>query len=143
MLTMLESHIKQIDENIKIMERSIFSARYCFIEAHACLNSIDPIKSEILKQWFRFIISQVEIKVDLIIYLRTTPDVLLKRIKERNRHEEKNMEISYLKLLHQLHDDWLLDNKFPFPAPIIVLNGNQNPLEIMKELEFKLSTKLL
>lgn len=135
---MLENHTKQADENIKIMERSIFSAMYCFVEAHIILNTIDAVQAEILKQWFQFIASQIEIKIDLIIYLRTTPDILMERIKKRNRKEEMDIKTSYLNLLHQLHDDWLLHNKFPSPAPIIILDGNKNPAQITEELELKL-----
>lgn len=34
-LTMMQNHVKKTDEQIKIMERSVFSAMYCFVEAHA------------------------------------------------------------------------------------------------------------
>lgn len=34
MLTMADNHIERIASNVKIMERSIFSGRYCFLERH-------------------------------------------------------------------------------------------------------------
>lgn len=138
MLTMIQNHIKSIDENIKIMERSIFSTQYCFIELHRRLNNIDSIKYEIFKQWFEFIIKNSRIEIDLIIYLRTTPDVLINRIQQRNRLEDQNIELSYLEYLQEVHDDWLIEKKFPVPANVIVLNGNESTNNILLELENKL-----
>lgn len=85
LLTMLKNHMKAKDESIKIMERSIFSARYCFMEAHLQKNTIDSIRFEILKQWYEFMMEKFHIHIDLVIYVRTTPSVLSQRIKERNR----------------------------------------------------------
>lgn len=138
MLTMMQNHIKEVNQNIKIMERSIFSARYCFIEAQVKLKNIDIIKFEILKEWFNFMTKNIQMKLDLIIYLRTTPNVALERVKKRNRPEEKNMNINYLTLLHELHDNWLINKQFPSPAQIIILNGDVTPEEIIEELESKI-----
>lgn len=138
LLTMLQNHTKEINERIKIMERSIFSARYCFIEAHVQKNNIDSIRFEILKQWYEFIMEKFQIQIDLVIYVRTTPLVLLQRIKKRNRPEEQNIEMDYLELLHEKHDDWLLKTKFPLTAKLIVLNGDNTREEILIELESKL-----
>lgn len=138
MLTMLQHHTRDIGPNMKVMERSIHSARYCFLEAHREINNIDPIKFEILNEWFQFIIEKISINIDLIIYLRASPDVILQRIRERNRPEEQDISIDYLRLLHQKHDDWILNSKFPLPAKTIILNGNNSKGEILAELENKI-----
>lgn len=137
-LTMIKNHAKQVDENVKIMERSIYSAMYCFIEMHRQLKNLDSIKYKILKKWFYHCLKTTKIDVDLIIYLRTTPDVLVERIKRRNRPEEQNMDVKHLKVLHKLHDKWLIKKKIPVPAQVIVLDGNRSPDEVLMELNEKL-----
>lgn len=89
-----------------------------------------------LKQWFDFFTKDVEI--DYVIYLRSDPEICLKRINQRNRPEEKDsislvsivdeqsdrklfseknrkakplllVAQEYLKNIHELHDKWLID----------------------------------
>lgn len=139
MLSMFQIHTQKITERIKITERSVFSSRYCFTEMHLRMTTMNSTQYEILKQWFDFVFSHIEIKVDLIIYLRTTPNISLERIRQRNRLEEQDINIEYLELLHECHDDWLIHNKFPSPAEVITLDGNQTPTEIMDELDSKLN----
>lgn len=107
-LTMYQNHAKQIEERVKIMERSIFSTRYCFLEAHKKLETFHLAQFDILDKWCEFTEEQKPVHVDLIIYLRSSPENCLKRIKKRNRKEEAEMKIEYLQLLHSLYDDWLI-----------------------------------
>lgn len=65
-LTMLQMHTKETETRIKLMERSIYSARYCFVENMIQNNIMHPAMSAILDQWFNYITSTVEIPVDLI-----------------------------------------------------------------------------
>lgn len=111
MLTFIKNHMKIVNENVKVMERSIYSAMYCFIEMHHQLENLDSTKYEILKQWFYHLINTSKVDVDLIIYLRTTPDILSERINQRNRVEEQNIDKKYLESLHKLHDEWLIEKK--------------------------------
>jgi deoxyadenosine/deoxycytidine kinase len=65
------------------------------------------------------------IKIDLIVYLRSSPDILHNRIKSRGCVEEQNINVEYFELLHKAHDEWLLYQKFPLPAPVLILDANQ------------------
>ena len=63
-----------------------------------------------LKAWFEFLRScpkEVDLSVDLVIYLRTTPEVAYQRLKARARSEEKIVSLEYLQDLHNLHEKWL------------------------------------
>lgn len=134
LLTMLKIHQIQTNQKIKIMERSFHSSRI-FLEANKIFNTMNPIQYQILDDWHKFIEREFPIHVDLIIYLRTTPDILMDRIKRRNRFEEQNMDLKYLEIIHQLHDDWLLHELKPSPAPIFIIDGNQSPNEIIEKLK--------
>ena len=65
---------------------------------------------EVLKAWFEFLRGcpkEVDLSVDLVIYLRTSPEVAYQRLKARARSEEKIVSLEYLQDLHNLHEKWL------------------------------------
>ena len=47
------------------------------------------------------------VKPDLVIYLRTRPEVLVERIMQRGRESEKNIPIGYLKQLNEAYETWI------------------------------------
>lgn len=54
-----------------------------------------------------------------LVYLRTCPEVVFERMKARAREEESCVPLEYLRKLHKLHEDWLLNQtKFCCPAPV-------------------------
>lgn len=124
-LTMLENHKKLSNRNIKLMERSIYSAKYCFVENLYQSGLMPKVEYLVLSEWFNWLISNEDLKIDLIVYLRTKPETVYKRIQERCRKEEKGITIDYLKSLHDLHEKWLiLKSDFKVPAPVLVLDAN-------------------
>lgn len=92
----------------------------------------------ILDEWFNFILTNFDPKLNLIVYLQTDPEILFQRIKSRNRKEEKNISKEYLQLLHALYENWFMNKNFPIPAKILIINGNQPPIQIIEELNTKL-----
>ena len=69
-----------------------------------------PSEFEVLKAWFEFLKNcpkEVDLSVDLVIYLRTSPEVAYQRLKARARSEEKIVSLEYLQDLHNLHEKWL------------------------------------
>lgn len=134
-LTMIKQHRRRPT----LMERSIYSARYCFVENLFKLNCLSRVEYIILHKWFKYLVCDMEddktdanettllenpksINIDLIIYLRCSPKNALDRIRMRSRVEESSITFDYLNSLHQLHEDWLINRKFPVPAPVLVLD---------------------
>lgn len=71
--------------------------------------------------------SKMNLNLDLIVYLRTSPEVAYQRMRSRNRAEEDGAPFSYLKLLHESYEDWLLHQKFgDVKVPILVLDADQD-----------------
>ena len=113
-LTMMEGHLadSQVEGKrfnpVKVMERSIHSARACFME------QLKPVMTEgemaVLDGWYNMLTVRPEFDtdVDLIVYLRTSPEVAMSRVLSRSRHEEEAIPLSYYQKMHQLHDDWLI-----------------------------------
>ena len=49
------------------------------------MNQVEYI---VLDEWFKWIMENERIKVDLIVYLKTDPQVVYERIKKRSRSED-------------------------------------------------------
>ncbi|XP_023335099.1 deoxynucleoside kinase [Eurytemora carolleeae] len=133
-LTMLENHAVSLYP-IKIMERSIYSARYCFVENLKRTGKMQSSEYEVLKAWFEYLISAPEMNIDadLIVYLRTTPKVAYERLKLRSRGEEHLIPLQYIKDLHGLHEDWLLNHSFPIPAPVVVIDADKDACDLEED----------
>lgn len=73
------------------MERSIFSGRHCFIENLHDEKKMTHSEYTVLCEWFDFLQKSpmFNLSVDLIVYLKTSPEVAFERVKRRARSEEK------------------------------------------------------
>ncbi|XP_034237186.1 deoxynucleoside kinase-like isoform X2 [Thrips palmi] len=130
-LTMLDLHTKPVERPIKMMERSIHSARYCFVENLHSSGLMPNPDFIALDEWFNWILKNHDVAGNLIIYLRTTPEVVHKRMLSRARTEESCVPLDYLQKLHQFHEDWLYHRKsFNCPAPVLVIDADKD-LEMM------------
>jgi len=132
-LTMLRNHIQRTEKPVKLMERSMFSSRYCFVEKMHQSGMLHEGMFHVLNEWYEFIQEHHEIPCDLIVYLRTSPEVAYERIKQRARDEESCVPLEYLKDLHELHENWLIHGQFYRPAQVLVLDANLDLENIGRE----------
>jgi deoxyadenosine/deoxycytidine kinase len=58
---------------------------------------------------------------DLVVYLQASTDVLLKRIEQRARPYEFNMDVDYLELLNQAYNHFFFHYS---SAPLLIINTN-------------------
>lgn len=65
-LTMLNTHTHKTDKSVKLMERSIFSARYCFVENMMRTGVLHQGMYNILQDWYEYFTTNVHIQADLI-----------------------------------------------------------------------------
>lgn len=133
-LTMMQLHLEPVPSPVKIMERSLYSARYVFVENLHRSGHLNSVELSILDQWFTWITKNARVGLDMIIYLRTEPEVAMKRIQKRSRPEEDQLPFDWLCQVHDRHEDWLLGrSQFPLPPRVLVLDGNQDCTDIQKE----------
>lgn len=112
---------------VKILERSIQNNRCCFLELARKLKSLCEEELAVLNEWHDWLESTMDLKLDLIVYLRTTPEVAYERMRVRNRKEEAGAPLSYLQSLHTAYEEWLIQRKFgDIKAPILVLDADQD-----------------
>lgn len=114
------------EKPIRIVERSIHSSKHVFIEA----SKMGPIHKKILNDWYEFVCKRCSIEVNLIVYLKTSPEISLQRIIQRGRLEEKSIDFQYLEVLNRLHDEWLLNNS---STRVVVVDGNLDEKSIVEE----------
>jgi len=131
--TMMDNHTLPVAEPIKMMERSIYSGRYCFIENLYKSELMSPPEYAVLDQWFQWITANIPVQPDLIVYLRSSPEVVAERIRRRARSEERQIPESYLHALHELHEEWLIhQSRFSVPCSVLVLDADKD-LHTLKE----------
>lgn len=135
-LTMLDRHLSPISAPVRMMERSIYSAKYIFVENLHRSGKMPDVDFAVLSEWFDWITHNIAIPVDLIVYLQTSPETCYERLKERCREEEKVIPIEYLEAIHKLHEDWLINKTiFPLPAPVLVIPADHDLQNMLQQYE--------
>uniref|UniRef100_A0A2K6EKQ6 Thymidine kinase 2 n=1 Tax=Propithecus coquereli TaxID=379532 RepID=A0A2K6EKQ6_PROCO len=133
-LTMLDQHTRPQMPPVRLMERSIHSARYIFVENLYRSGKMPEVDYVVLSEWFDWIVRNIDVSVDLIVYLRTTPETCYQRLKMRCRDEEKAIPLEYLGAIHHLYEEWLIKGSlFPMAAPVLVIEADHH-MEKMLEL---------
>nr|XP_030719630.1 thymidine kinase 2, mitochondrial isoform X2 [Globicephala melas] len=119
---------------VRLMERSIHSARYVFVENLYRSGKMPEVDYVVLSEWFDWIVKNIDVSIDLIVYLQTTPETCYQRLKMRCREEEKVIPLEYLDAIHHLYEEWLIKGSlFPVAAPVLVIEADHD-MEKMLEL---------
>ncbi|XP_029377233.1 thymidine kinase 2, mitochondrial isoform X2 [Echeneis naucrates] len=135
-LTMLDRHLSSANAPVRIMERSIFSAKYIFVENLFRSGKMPEVDYAVLSEWFDWITARIPIHIDLIVYLQTSPQTCHERLKQRCREEEKVIPLEYLESIHQLYEDWLIrQTSAPLPAPVMVISADHDLQKILCQYE--------
>lgn len=92
-------------DDIVIIERSPISNIAVFAQMIYDEKIINAAEWGVLK----FMANGLMMPVDTIVYLRTTPEDCMERVKDRNRLGEGPISLSYLDKVHQQHERWLAD----------------------------------
>lgn len=123
---------KPQDKLFRFSERSIWTDKYIF--GKSCIESgkINHLESHCYNIWFNWLEDKFAPKPDGIIYVKTSPEKCLERIKTRSRSEEDSIPLDYLIDLHKRHDEWLCNwNK----TPVLILNNDEDCDDLEKFLD--------
>lgn len=103
-ITRIESVIDEVVENpdaeVYILERSIFTDRFIFVEL--LRDIIGPTRMKMYESWWKMWSLIFDIKINNWVLLNTSINTSANRIKIRNRNGEK-VELDYLTNLHKEH----------------------------------------
>jgi len=131
-LTMAEIHMADhkgvgtVYKPVKVMERSLQSAQGVFVRSMEQWLSLG--EQAVLEGWYNLLVNRPEFdtKVDLTVYLRTTPEVAYQRMRSRAREEEATLPLEHFQILHQLHEDWLMGENKTVVHPVIVIDADED-----------------
>ena len=124
----LQEQTRVCSEPVQLIERSVFSDRYCFAKNCFEMGLMSSIEWKIYESWFAWFVERQVPQPSGFIYLRAEPRKCYERIALRNRSEEGGVSFDYFQMLHNKHDDWLIHKKDLLPVlahtPVLVLDGN-------------------
>ena len=110
MMCRVREHIaeQQHTNQLRIIERSIYSGHYCFTLNGYKRGFMNDIEWLMYNQWFNFLIPKKCKAPHGFIYLQTNPTIAHKRLKKRNRLAEKKISPAYLRQIHDYHEAFLV-----------------------------------
>lgn len=134
-LSRLQQHLQPCNKPIKMMERSLLTARRCFVENLHDSGLLHSGMFHVLDEWYDFINEHHKIQCNAIIYLRTRPEVALARVYARARTEETKINENYLRQLHERHEKLFVQSNSLTGVPVFIVDADKNLQEM--ELEYE------
>jgi deoxyadenosine/deoxycytidine kinase len=106
---LVQSHNEETKHKVVVCERSILTDYNIFAKMMREDGFLSQLELDIYKKCHAFMMQICKVHVDKMIYLRASPETCLERVQKRNRIGEDNINIEFLKHLHDSHDKWLND----------------------------------
>lgn len=106
---------------VVLMERSLEASQHVFTRlasergyiGHDAVGSLDALLHERIKR------HRAVLPTHAVVYLVTSPETALQRVRKRGRECERLLQLELLKDLHRLHEDWLVRGvPVGAPAPV-------------------------
>lgn len=135
-----EDQAKINPNSIQILERSVYSDRYCFAQNSFELGTMTALEWHLYQEWFSWLVDTYTQRPHGFIYLKVDPTICYQRLLKRSRQEEASVPLEYLQKLHEKHEAWLIEKKDIAPSvqeiPVLVLDCN-NDFEFNKAEQIK------
>jgi deoxyadenosine/deoxycytidine kinase len=119
--------------------------RYCFNELAKRQGTLQEAEFAVLAEWYKWLGERIDLSLDLIVYLRTSPDTVFNRMKGRGRAEESTVPFSYLSDLHDVYEDWLVNNSIVEESShyhkknkVIIIDANQSKEDVAQQCRLKI-----
>lgn len=130
-LTLFERQQTSKNDKFRVFERSLLTSRNVFLKAGVINKLIDRVEAEVIERYLDHFEQMSPVNPDLLIYIRTTPQLVYKRILNRGRKAEQDMEFSYIKMIHDLHEKWIENVEFP----TLIIDGDKPANEMIADYE--------
>lgn len=128
--TVFENHVKKPVKYIKIMDRSLYSSIYVFSRVLYENGYISESELEELKTKFENLVNSGNLGDEIVLYIKTTPEVAFNRIKNRGRYEELAVDFDYIKKVHYFYEEFVRNTKLK----VITINGDKALNEVLEEV---------
>ncbi|CAK1547403.1 unnamed protein product [Leptosia nina] len=118
---------------VKIFERSVQNSRHCFVENAKKHKFLRDPQYQVLQNWFDYTEKNLDISLDLIVYLRTTPEVVWERMMNRGRKEESEVPLEYLQQVHESYENWFSSRNMG--CEVLTINADRDIKSVIEDLE--------
>lgn len=125
----VQEHIQQQQSLLpNIIERSIYSGYHCFAKNSFEQGFLNQLEWNMYNAWFNFLTAKQCLPPTGFIYLRADPLVSYQRTVKRHREAEDTIALTYLRQIHEKHEQFLIEKKNIHPTianvPVLVLDCN-------------------
>lgn len=113
------------DGGLAVQDRSIYEDAHIFARA---LRDGGQMEERDYENYFHIYQTMINFlkPPDLVVYLRRSVDVIVKRIKQRGRDFEANIPRAYLETLHNCYDDWIENYEY---GKVLTVEGDDLDLK--------------
>ncbi len=115
---------------LQILERSVYSDRYCFAKNLFEMGEMTSLEWKLYQDWWGWFVKHYTKKPTGFIYLQTPPQVCYDRLLKRARSEEAAVPLHYLSSLHDQHENWLIHKEniddYVKNIPVLILDCTQD-----------------
>lgn len=133
LLSRIQNHTDALQNAINVYERSILSCFHVFIQNDLAENYLNQAEYRILQDHFEFGLKKtIDLSNTVILYFDLSPEQCFKRIVERSRSSEFNIDLQRLEQLKSYYDRFT-DNFTQ--CPIIKINAEKSKEEIYREID--------
>ncbi|XP_026331370.1 deoxynucleoside kinase-like [Hyposmocoma kahamanoa] len=119
--------------SVKMFERSVQNSRHCFVENAKRQNLIEDAQYHVLSEWFDYTEKNLNVDLDLIVYLKTSPRVVWERMLRRGRVEESEIPLEYLQQVHEAYELWL--NSSNVGCEVLTIDADRSIENVTEHLE--------
>jgi len=105
---LLNKKMKENPNATIISERGLYTTKLVFGRMLYDSNKINHLEYQIYQKWYE--VFAKDYKVDKIIYVKTDPDICMKRIIKRSRDGENNISSDYLNKCDLYHEKMFASN---------------------------------
>ena len=103
-----------LEGQFRLLERSVFTDRFVFARTCAEQGLMTPLEWNVYLSWFQPVVDALpDLVPSVFVYLRASPETCAGRMASRGRSEETGVELEYLKLLHNRHEEWFIQRSRP------------------------------
>lgn len=125
-----QEHAKRNIYATQVLERSVYSDRYCFAKNCFELGVMNALEWKLYQETFEWLVENYTTRPAGFIYLKTDPEICYQRLVKRSRAEEVGVSREYLQMLHDKHEAWLIEKagiaEYLKDVPVLVLDCDKD-----------------
>lgn len=120
-----------------VYERSPMSCRYVFSELQHEMGFMTDEEMEVVDDAFQ----QTSWIPDVLLYIRTSPEIAFTRMRWRDRECEEGVDMAYMRRLHLKYEQFIQRTILHLPdTRVFVIDGDKEPVEVMRDIRSALRT---